>query len=194
VIDALASAALLVFLEPSVGARVQTTERVVEAVRRGGYVEALALVERESDPLQRAQAECYLRHQAGDLSGAYDAARRGLAVLPSDRWLLERATYIALTLREASAARAHLAALEEGSHASGPGEGDGDGTWLRTLDSHRSELGELSSRLAARDSAASRARWISGSALVSLLAAFALSLRGSRRPAKQQPGNRAARR
>lgn len=159
---------------------VQTITGVVEAVRNGDFRRAESLVQAETDPLERAQAECYLRHHAGDLAGAEAAARRGLAGAPGDPWLLERATYLALSLRDLSAATAHLERLEDALRESQP-EAGGDPEGFRAKASlHRRDLTELSRDLSARDSATQRARAISGVALVLVLGALAFCSRPGR--------------
>jgi hypothetical protein len=175
----------------------QTVQEVVEAVRMGDFRRAQLLTERESDPLLHAQADCYLRHHAGDLDGAYAAARRGLAHVSGDPWLLDRATYIALTLRDAAAAQAHLSSLEETLRTSELGPtGDRQGSDA-TVSAHRSDLAELSLLLAERDCAGMRARSVS-SALLALifgaLACFARTKRAGPGRADERPWNATARR
>ncbi len=123
----------------------------VESVREGRFVEALLAAEADPDPSKRAEAALYVRHHAGDLTGALHVARSARLAGISTPWLEEREVFVALTLRDAAGARDALEAL-----ASRP---DSGGVEMAALAQKWSgELDALQSTLDARDLGIDRAQ------------------------------------
>jgi hypothetical protein len=70
----------------------------------GRFAAALQAAAAEPDVLRRAQAQVHVRHHAGDLQGALQAALDGLVEVPADPWLLEQATFVAVSLNQGALA------------------------------------------------------------------------------------------
>lgn len=122
----------------------------VEHVQGGRFVEALLAAESDPDPSRRAEAALYVRHHAGDLTGALHVARTARLTGISTPWLEERESFVALTLRDAEAARGGLDALAR--------RPDGGGSEAAPLAARWSvELDALQATLDARDEGIARA-------------------------------------
>ena len=83
----------------------------IDRARAGDFQAALAAAEAEPDPVRRAEASLYVRHQAGDLDGALAIGLHGAELAPWDEWLLDRTAFVALSLRRPGPARLSLEAL-----------------------------------------------------------------------------------
>jgi hypothetical protein len=80
-------------------ARPQGVFKQLQALQASGELaQALNVASDCTDPLERAQARLFVLHHAGDLAGALSAGLMGLRVAPTDPWLLERTTTLALDL------------------------------------------------------------------------------------------------
>lgn len=142
-------------------------DAALAAVEAGDFRAALEHAERDPDPLRRAQARVYARHQAGDVAGALEEVRSALDLFPRDPWLLDRAAELALTVREPELASRWLA------RAAHEGELD-----PARASRHRAEAAELAAVLARRDRALSRARWTASLSIVATCSALiAIALR-----------------
>jgi len=92
--------------------------------REGEFRAADERAQTLADPLERVQAQVYLRHHAGDLEGALGTCREGLLEYPLDAYLLATRQELALALarpqelvsdgREAEQLRHSAALLEQG--------------------------------------------------------------------------------
>mgnify|MGYP002630321433 CR=1 FL=1 len=89
-------------------------------VSEGDFRGALLAAREAPDALQRSQAELHVFHYAGDLDAALEAGRRGLTQDPKEPWLLEKASYVALSLGLGKPAVAWLKTLEEISPGKAP--------------------------------------------------------------------------
>jgi len=137
----------------------------VENARAGRFVEALLAAESDPDPSKRAEAALYVRHHAGDLTGALHVAQSARLTGVSTPWLEEREAFVALTLRDAAGARDALDAL-----ARRPG---GGGDEVAPLAAQWSvELDALQATLDARDAGVGRAQTTVAVAAALLLALF----------------------
>jgi predicted Zn-dependent protease len=76
-----------------------TLADIQRAAAEGEFARAMDIVRAESDPLTALRAEVWVEYRARDFEGACAAAERGLALLPGDLWLAERATASALWMR-----------------------------------------------------------------------------------------------
>ena len=72
-------------------------ELVTTHVRQGAYVEALQVAE-GAQSAERALLTTWVRHQAGDLTGALECARAGLIEHPDHTGLLEQGSWLAASL------------------------------------------------------------------------------------------------
>lgn len=87
-------------------------------LERGNPRAALAVADACTDPRLRAQAQLYVRHHSGDISGALEAGLMGLEEVPQDLWLLERSSSLALDLGATELALKLLPRLDEALDAS----------------------------------------------------------------------------
>lgn len=145
-------------------------QEVVELTRSGAFPRALALAESQATPLGRAQAKLYVLHHAGDLAGALRVGLEGLSAEPRDLWLLERVSYIALSLRAADLAREHVDRLAR-ALASPEVPAESQAYWRNLAADYATEVRALEASANERTSAARRARWTVFAGLGSCLAA-----------------------
>jgi hypothetical protein len=131
--------------------------RAVALAQDGRYAQALSAADAGDSELDRAQARLYVRHRAGDLSGALAAGLAGLRAAPGDLWLLERVTYIAISLRATALARSHVERLAQAISSADLPDAD-RGRWRDTLASYRVQVAELEAMSVAVSSAETRAR------------------------------------
>ncbi len=89
---------LPLLVTPSTEGSQGSFDEALRLTNAGAYGAALEAAEGEEDALRRAQATLHVRWQAGDLRGALGAAQAGLDDFPSDLWLLEQGTQLALSL------------------------------------------------------------------------------------------------
>ncbi len=89
---------VLSFLPGQAHAQESSMQRAIRLTREGQLVAALEAVDSTRDELERAQARLFVLHHAGVLDEALEAGLRGLALSPDDPWLLERCTFIAVSL------------------------------------------------------------------------------------------------
>lgn len=93
-------------------------QAVSDQVAAGTFTRAL-----ETSSLASASERAYLltwtRHQAGDLTGAIEVARGGLAENPEDPLLLEQASYLCTSLLLGAEAEGYAETLVAMGHSSG---------------------------------------------------------------------------
>ncbi len=155
-------------------------DAAVRLCGEGRYVAALRAAEAEPDATRRAQAVAWVRHHAGDVQGAFAVTRGAIADVPSDPWLLERAAYIAISLRLPREARDAVTLLEQ-EIASGRLAADDARRWRAQAQAHAVEVAALERLLAERDAAVQRARAVSAvAALVVCVVLGALAFRADR--------------
>ena len=131
--------------------------RAIETARRGELRAAYALAEKERDPVRKAQAVLYVRHQAGDLGGALRAGLAGLETAPNDAWLLERTAYLALSLRDPDLSRSLVGRLDRALESANL-EADERARWETLAAARREEAAALDAAAARRSDAARLAR------------------------------------
>lgn len=150
-------------------------EAAIEQVARGEFGAAYDAAMAEPDALRRAQGELYVRHHAGDLAGALASGERGLAIAPSDPWLLERCSEIALVLRRAPEAAGHARELERVLATGTAADRERFGAAAQRASAAAEELVSTDS---AKQSALSRARTaVAGALLAIVVLAFAVARR-----------------
>src|SRR5437762_8534190 len=140
------------------GAAIQTPSGLslaLDRVRAGDFQGALAAAEAEPDPLRRAEASLYVRHQAGDLDGALAIGLHGAEMAPRNEWLLDRTAFVALSLRRPGPARVSLDALRRALDA----DPQASESARAALAGYEIEEKDMLDRLAERDAALTRARW-----------------------------------
>jgi hypothetical protein len=164
-----ASTVLLLALVP-LAARSQGAD-VRQALERGAFEEAHALVLATDDPLERARGAAEVFHRARDPLRALEAAEAGLQAAPEDLLLLYRAAAAALWLGLPAPAKAYagrLARAVEGAELS-PDERP---AWARAAEEFAADAEDLARAEEARAAAVRRARWVVGLAGGVGLAAF----------------------
>lgn len=87
-------------------------QQAVEESKAGRFLKAWDSAQRALTPVERAQAETFVRYHAGDLEGALQTAEAGLEQAGQDAYLRSTACEIALTLRATSKAAQHLKTWE----------------------------------------------------------------------------------
>ena len=145
-------------------------EAALALVGEGRLPAALSAADAELDPVRRAQARLFVLHHAGDLSGALEAGQAGLEVT-EDPWLLERSTYIALSLRAAARA-GELHARFEKAVAGAVQSAAEEGRMRALVEDYGRQCAELAAGERALEGALVRARV----AILSVLIAAACAL------------------
>ncbi|MDP6764055.1 MAG: hypothetical protein QF903_09855 [Planctomycetota bacterium] len=160
----------------------------VQLVGQGRYAQALAAARAGGDSLERWQNELHVLHSGGDLQGALAAAEEGLSKHPFDPWLGERATFIALSLRRTSEARAFLGVLAQ-AVADLPSQGRS--SWTPTLERLEVQVRgqEGDQRLRERALARARGTVIAVSAAILTLISW-MAARGRPRPSTRKEAAR----
>ena len=85
-------------------------QQVAELVAEAEYSEAIELAGQASGA-EAAWLEAWVRHQAGDLTGALGCAEAGLESAPEDVRLLNEASYLCVSLARGEAALAYAERL-----------------------------------------------------------------------------------
>jgi hypothetical protein len=134
--------------------------RVVTLTQQGRYPQALAAADAGESALDRAQAKLYVEHQAGDLGGALAAGLDGLRAAPHDRWLLERMSYIAISLRATALAKTYVERLAAAIAVTELPDSERT-RWHETLSSYRAQVAALEVIARETSSAEQRARMTS---------------------------------
>jgi hypothetical protein len=155
-------------------------QQVVEFARSGSFTVALARAESLTNPLERAQARLYVLHQAGDLAGALEAGLEGLRAAPADLWLLERVSYIAISLRSFEIAHEHVERFARALDSVDLSPSDRS-RWRTILDDDRTQVESLATTAEARRQAARRARWTVALGAIALAAAMLALVRNGAR-------------
>lgn len=70
----------------------------MQRVGEGRFDAAHVLIDGLDDPVERSQAQVFLRLRAGDLPGALHWATQGTLLAPDDLWLAERRASIAVSM------------------------------------------------------------------------------------------------
>ena len=141
----------------------------------GELTQALDVASACTDPLERAQARLFVLHHAGDLAGALSAGLVGLRLVPTDPWLLERTTSLALDLGATDLALELVPRLE----AIAAGQSDAE-AWTLKADGLRARTLERASQGKQVRSALTRARLIAGLAGLATLICFVWACRPGR--------------
>jgi hypothetical protein len=132
--------------------------RVIELTREASFPQALALAEDQPSPIDRARARLYVLHNAGDLSGALGAGMEGLEIIPNDLWLLERVSYISISLRATDLARALVGRLASALAAAKLAESE-RADWRSLVARYQDQVDALEASSIARSRAAQHAEW-----------------------------------
>lgn len=166
-----ASFCCALFLASPMTAWAESRGSLQEAVRltqAGELLGALEAARTTPDALERAQGELYVWHHAGALREALQAGLDGLRVAPLDPWLLDRCSYLALSLGAGELALS----LTEDLQAATPPESWSEKAWM--MDEARA----LAETRAAERRSLSRARLVSSGAVLAALLGLLLASRG----------------
>lgn len=164
-------AALLLMLSISIGAQParDAFDEAWRLVGEGRFAAALDAARAEPQSLSGARARLFVSHQAGDLRGALEAGRAGLARFPEDAWMLDQTAYVALSLHagEFGAELAHRLAGAALAPGLSPEESQ---RYAARAERHAKEAAQILESSRARDAALAAARGVVAAVVVAGLA------------------------